>query len=142
MDKKLLGKRAVKKNSLIIDTGFWIALFSQQDNWHKKTEALKPKLARLRWYTTWPVLTEVAHMLGSKMSAAFLGILALYESGGLVVFDLKPVHITRLGALIEKYRDLPMDLADASLVLLAEELGTGNIVSTDERDFGVYRFKN
>jgi predicted nucleic acid-binding protein len=35
-----------------------------------------------------------------------------------------------------------MDLADASLVILAEELGKGDILSTDQRDFGVYRWKN
>ena len=41
-----------------------------------------------------------------------------------------------------EYADLPMDLADASLVLLAEELGHGRIVSTDRRDFHTYRWKN
>jgi uncharacterized protein len=41
-----------------------------------------------------------------------------------------------------QYADLPMDLADASLVLLAEELGHGRIVSTDRRDFHTYRWKN
>jgi predicted nucleic acid-binding protein len=35
-----------------------------------------------------------------------------------------------------------MDLADASLVILAEELGTGDILSTDQRDFGAYRWKS
>jgi hypothetical protein len=35
-----------------------------------------------------------------------------------------------------------MDLADASLVLLAEELGSGRIVSTDQRDFNAYRWKH
>lgn len=35
-----------------------------------------------------------------------------------------------------------MDLADASLVLVAEEFGEGRIVSTDERDFHTYRWKN
>lgn len=43
---------------------------------------------------------------------------------------------------MEKYRDLPMDLADASLVILAEELGHGNILSVDFRDFNTYRWKN
>ena len=38
-----------------------------------------------------------------------------------------------------KYADLPMDLADASLMLLAEELEHGRIVSTDRRDFHTYR---
>jgi uncharacterized protein len=42
---------------------------------------------------------------------------------------------------MEKYADLPMDLADASLVILAEFLGHGRILSTDIRDFNTYRWK-
>ena len=51
-------------------------------------------------------------------------------------------HLPRLSALMRQYQDLPMDLADASLVLVAEELGEGRIVSSDERDFHAYRWKN
>ncbi len=43
---------------------------------------------------------------------------------------------------MEKYANLPMDLADASLVILAEHLGHGRIPSSDVRDFNVYRWKN
>ena len=50
-------------------------------------------------------------------------------------------HAERIIRLIKKYRNLPMDLADASLVILAEELGHGRILSTDVRDFSVYRWK-
>lgn len=42
---------------------------------------------------------------------------------------------------MEKYRNLPMDLADVSLVICAEETDDGRILSTDQRDFGAYRFK-
>ncbi len=42
---------------------------------------------------------------------------------------------------LQRYASLPMDLADASLVLLAEQLGRGRILTTDERDFGSYRWK-
>nr|WP_202951321.1 hypothetical protein [Xenococcus sp. PCC 7305] len=42
---------------------------------------------------------------------------------------------------MEKYADLPMDLADASLVILAEHLGHGRIFSVDQRDFNTYRWK-
>jgi len=42
---------------------------------------------------------------------------------------------------MEKYADLPMDLADASLVILAGHLGHGRILSTDQRDFQAYRWK-
>ena len=44
--------------------------------------------------------------------------------------------------LMARYASLPMDLADASLVLLAEELGHGRILTTDARDFGAHRFKS
>jgi predicted nucleic acid-binding protein len=44
--------------------------------------------------------------------------------------------------LMQKYVNLPMDLADASLVVLAEALGHGRILSTDTRDFETYRWKN
>ena len=43
---------------------------------------------------------------------------------------------------MSRYRDLPMDRADASLVILAEDLGEGRILSTDRRDFQGYRWKN
>lgn len=51
-------------------------------------------------------------------------------------------HIPRTLSLLKKYHDLPMDMADASLVILAEHLGHGNIVSTDQRDFNTYQWKN
>ncbi len=42
--------------------------------------------------------------------------------------------------LMENYANLPMDLADASLVVLAEHLETGRILTVDRRDFNVYRW--
>ena len=44
--------------------------------------------------------------------------------------------------MLQRYANLPMDLADAALVLLAEHLGHGRILTTDERDFGAYRWKS
>jgi len=43
---------------------------------------------------------------------------------------------------LQRYASLPMDLADASLVLLAEHLGRGRILTTDLRDFESYRWKS
>jgi len=48
----------------------------------------------------------------------------------------------RMVYLMRRYSNLPMDLADASLVLLAEQLGEGRILSTDRRYFSGYRWKN
>jgi predicted nucleic acid-binding protein len=58
------------------------------------------------------------------------------------IFPLEKAHLPRINQLIEQYNNLPMDLADASLVILAEHLGHGRILSTDQRDFGIYRWKN
>jgi len=60
-----------------------------------------------------------------------------YEIASQTTSDLDRIRI-----LMVKYASLPMDLTDASLVLLAETLGQGDILSTDVRNFGVYRFKN
>ena len=44
--------------------------------------------------------------------------------------------------LMGKYADLPMDMADASLAVLAEQLNSGRILTVDRRDFSVYRWNN
>lgn len=51
-------------------------------------------------------------------------------------------HGSALEKLMRKYKRLTMDLVDASLVLLAEHLGRGRILTTDQRDFDAYRWKN
>lgn len=93
--------------------------------------------------TTYPVLVESVHLMfkriGIAKTLAWLNALTAQSVG---VFTMTAAHLPRLGALMHQYRDLPMDLADASLVLLAEALGEGRIVSADERDFHAYRWKN
>ncbi|MDM8564848.1 PIN domain-containing protein [Candidatus Halobeggiatoa sp. HSG11] len=127
---------------IIADTGFWVALADDADQHHKlaisKLEYLKEPLI-----TTWPVLTEVCHLLLKRRGIdAELGFIRSYHQGAFLVFDLNESHNDKLLKLMEKYSDLPMDLADASLVILAEELGNGQILSTDQRDFQTYRWKN
>jgi len=49
--------------------------------------------------------------------------------------------LRRSRELVSQYSDLPMDYADATLVVLAEELNTSLVFTTDRRDFAVYRIK-
>ena len=56
------------------------------------------------------------------------------------LFELQSPHFQRMAELIEQYQDLPMDYADASLVVLAEYLNEERIVTTDRKDFAVYRW--
>ena len=127
---------------IIADTGFWLALANSKDRQHDKArEALE--LYQEPLITTWPVMTETCHLLLNRLGVmAELAFLKSYERGAFNIFPLQEEHTDRLIRLMTRYADLPMDLADASLVILAEEYGDGRILSTDERDFKTYRWKN
>lgn len=127
---------------VIADTGFWLALANSRDRHHR---AAQRALATLRepLITTWPVLTETCHLLLTRLGSRSVELfVASGARGAFDVFSLETSHFDRIAALMVQYRDLPMDLADASLVLLAENLGSGRILSTDARDFRTYRWKN
>lgn len=127
---------------VIVDTGFWLALANANDSFHER--AVKALAAlRDRLITTWPVMTEACHLLLSRLGhEAQIHFLASHRQGAFQVFALEDKHIPQMEKLMKKYKDLPMDLADASLVILAEHLGRGLVLSTDERGFQAYRFKN
>lgn len=127
---------------IIADTGFWLALANQKDKHHRKacTFLEQPGVA---FITTWPVITETSHLLLNCLGHhALIAFIESYVDGAFGLFSLKEQHKNRLLYLMTKYQDLPMDLADASLVILAEELGHGRILSTDRRDFMTYQWKN
>jgi uncharacterized protein len=126
---------------IIVDTGFWLAIVDQKDTYHEAArEALKRYNEPL--ITTWCVITETCYLLlnrkGIKAQVAFINSL---NQGLFTVFNLEVEHGLKITQLMEKYADLPMDLADASLIILAEYLGHGRIFSVDERDFNTYRWK-
>ena len=59
--------------------------------------------------------------------------------GGIQIHDIPAEALGHVAELMEKYADLPMDLADASLVWLSDQIGVRDVVTFDERDFSVYR---
>jgi uncharacterized protein len=131
---------------IIVDTGFWFGLLDKQDNYHLRCQSFLAD-CREPLITTFPVLTEALHLLMSRGRAqqgiALLQVLEKLQAQGLfLIFSLNEKDLSRIQQLMIQYGDLPMDLADASLVLLAEHLGNGRIVSTDKRDFHTYRWKN
>jgi uncharacterized protein len=127
---------------VIADTGFWLAVANEKDGAHKRAVRALDELSE-PLVTTWPVMTETCHLLlarlGLKAELSFVRGLA---AGAFTVFELASAHRARVLTLMQQYADLPMDLADASLVILAEYLGHGRILSTDTRDFQTYRWKN
>jgi predicted nucleic acid-binding protein len=64
----------------------------------------------------------------------------LVAASGMEVYDLsRPPELHEAVFLMEKYADTPMDLADATLVLLAEALQVREILTLDRRGFSAYR---
>lgn len=126
---------------ILVDTGYWLALANARDRYHARTKDVACNV-REPLVTTWPVLTEACHLLPRVHPDAPARLLSFIGAGGAEVFSLASEHLPRILELMKKYETLPMDLADASLVIAAETLGSGRIFSTDQRDFGAYRWKN
>lgn len=127
---------------ILTDTGFWLALANSEDRFHgacvRALDRVREPLA-----TTWPVMTETCHLLAARLTVASqIAFIRSAAAGAFQIFALEASHLERIHELMAKYADLPMDLADASLVILAETLGTGRILTTDRRDFHTYRWKN
>jgi len=122
--------------SILIDAGPLIGLFDRSDRYHLKALAFIEEYRGTLW-TTWPVITEVSHMLdfSTKVQLAFLEWI---KRGGLNIFPLNDDHLERIIELSEKFRDVPMDLADASLIVASEVKALSEIASIDS-DFYVYR---
>jgi len=128
---------------LIADTGFWVALLWRRDSWHERAREAYARYSTQGFVSTWPVLTEACYLLGRSVGEdAKTGFLERVADRSIGVHPLVEADVERMLVLTRQYVDLPMDLADASLVVLAERLGHGRILSTDTRDFGAYRWKN
>lgn len=128
---------------ILADTGFWLALAHRGDaHFGAAREAMRVHAAE-GFVSTWPVLTEAIYLITKRVSGiAARHFLRDVCAGVCSIHPLPDDALPRMLALMQRYENLPMDLADASLVLLAEELNEGRILSTDTRDFGAYRFKN
>ena len=126
---------------ILADTGFFVALANRRDRYHAvAVEALRS--AREPLVTSLPVMTETCHLLLARLGEQ--AAVTFVENGARGAFTIHPItedDLPRIAELMRHYRGLPMDLADASLVILAEHLGSGRIFSTDQRDFRTYRWK-
>ena len=130
------------KNTIVADTGFWLALTDNRDPHHEAARLALEKYNQ-PLITTWCVMTETCYLLLTRRGAyAQAKFIDTYKSNLFSVFNLESKHGPEIARLLQKYADLPMDLADASLVILAEHLGHGRIFSTDKRDFNADRWKN
>jgi predicted nucleic acid-binding protein len=119
----------------LIDTGPMIAAGSRNDRWHALSTRFIDEF-RGTLLTTWPVLTEACHLAPRH---AAVRLMKWVSRGGIALHDVPQAALEEIAGLMEKYADLPMDMADASLVWLADRTGVLDIATFDEKDFAVYR---
>jgi uncharacterized protein len=122
---------------ILVDTGPIVAILSESDEHHP---ACVEQLRRIRGplLTCWPVITEAAWLL----RAYPLAIARLLSSFNGRPFDLAPLNAADLpgiAAILAKYKDLGIQIADASLAHLANREGIETMFTLDRRDFGVLR---
>ena len=124
---------------VLVDAGPLVALIHADDSNHAPcVEALKK--IRDPLVTVWPPVTKAVYLLGfSPQAQDALWRMIEGELVGLLPLGLSDAP--RMRELMKKYKDLPMDLADAALVRVAEREGIRRIFTTDRRDFRVYRPK-
>jgi predicted nucleic acid-binding protein len=123
-------------DSILIDAGPLIALFDSSEKHHKGIRAFL-KENPFRFVSTIAVFTEVSNMLDFSCAAQR----DFYEwvmYKGVIISDVNQIDILRLVELTDKYHDVPMDFADATLVIAAEKTGIRQIISMDS-DFDIYR---
>lgn len=123
----------------LIDTGAILALLDRDDRWHRRcVEALRD--LRLPLATTAAILAELFHLLGDhpREVAAAWGFL---RSGAVAILPIEDGDLPELEALMAKYSDRPMDLADATLVLLARRENLTTVFTVDHDDFETYRIE-
>lgn len=130
----------MKREFYVVDTGALVGWFDKKDPAHQMVRSGWTPLVG-KFVTTGAVITETLHFLqpiagGTEALAGFL-------RKGLVVVVDDAFAQSRLDGAVElmaRYRDIPMDFADATLVLLAERMSTPNILTLDERGFRTFRF--
>jgi uncharacterized protein len=124
----------------LVDTGPLVAALNRRDPQHARCAAALAEFEGTL-VTTGAVVTEAMHFLSSAPDggATLTGFL---EEARVEIRDCFSVARMRsAAALMRKYHDVPMDFADATLVVLAEEVNIGEILTLDERGFRTYRYR-
>lgn len=122
---------------ILVDAGPLVALIHLDDRNHSICRTAFRSL-RESMATVWPAFTEAMYLLGFSWKAQD----SLWEMVHRKVLTLVPLDeadTPRMRELMHKYRDLPMDLADAALVRVAEREKLRTIFTLDRKDFSVYR---
>jgi len=125
--------------NIIVDAGPLIALFDKDDKYHNSVlKFLKTFDGQL--ITSWPVITEVTHLLSFNVNVQ-IDFLEWLKREAVTIVNLENIHLERIIQLSKKYSDVPMDLADSSLIVIAELTNITDIITIDSDNY-IYKTKN
>lgn len=124
----------------LTDAGPLVALIDADEQDHQRCRNALDEVT-LPMVTTWPAFTEAMYLLGRGGWPAQQALWRLVQRGDLEIADLEDADIQRTADLMRTYADRPMDLADASLVVVAERRDLRRIFTLDS-DFHIYRLRN
>lgn len=124
-------------NELLLDTGALVSLLDRSQCRHREFADFFDSWAG-QVVTTEAVLTESTHLLG-RIRGGAIACLDFVLSGGALLIPATANSLRRARGLMDRYADCPMDFAGATLVVLAEDIGTNLVLTTDHRDFSIYR---
>jgi len=122
---------------VLVDTGPLVALLADDDAEHDRCVEQSRVLAK-PFLTTWPVLTEAVWLLRNKPEA-IPKVLGLLEKGLIECAELDPAAISAIADLSRKYADIGPQLADLTLVYVANRDNLPTVFTLDRRDFAIYR---
>lgn len=123
--------------NVLMDTGPWVAMIDRSEKRHTEcAEWLKNFKGKI--FSSEAVLTEVLYLLNFSFKAQSAA-LDFISAGAVTLVPSSIESLKTAKNLMRKYKDLPMDFADATLVVLANDLGCRNIVTFDRNDFSIYR---
>jgi len=123
--------------ALIVDTGPLVALLDATDPDHERCAMLLQQATEPRLVPVC-VLVEVEYLL-RPWPDAFPALMAEFASGGLELLELPTRWLLRAGELVDRYRDLPLGLVDATVVAATEMLAESKLATLDRRHFTVVR---
>ncbi|MDP3016843.1 MAG: PIN domain-containing protein [Deltaproteobacteria bacterium] len=125
---------------VMMDTGPWVALIDRSEERHEEcVEWLRDFRGNI--FSSEAVLTEVLYLLNFS-SRARSAALDFVLSGAIILVPPSLESLKRVKRLMEKYKDIPMDYADATLVSIAEDLSITEVVTFDVKDFSIYRLSS
>ncbi|HEX7228918.1 MAG TPA: PIN domain-containing protein [Candidatus Binatia bacterium] len=122
---------------LLLDTGAFVALIDRDEKLHDDcVAALEDWTGAI--VTTEAVLTETLHLVGTAWRSQKVSLEFILR-GAFQLVPSSTKSLQRVAVLMERYRNVPMDFADATLVALGEELETDWVFTLDRRGFSTYR---